>query len=120
MVPRRIVPLPAEDPEPVLGEGRGPAHGVAARPGAPQPDVARPAAAPPDPVRAKPEFCDLSGAEQYAAIYPERAARIRAHGGLPVRLDFGPPEPEIVDALVSGTSPMMRALDHRLQEAAAA
>jgi hypothetical protein len=28
-----------------------------------------------------------------------------------VRLDFGPPEPEIVDALVNGTSPMLRALD---------
>jgi hypothetical protein len=48
------------------------------------------------------------------------AARIRAHGGLPVRLDFGPPEPEMVDALVNGTSPILRALDHRLQEAAAA
>jgi hypothetical protein len=114
------VPLPAEEPESVLGEGGGTAQGEAARPDAPQQGAARPAAAPPDPVRAQPAFCDLSEAEQYAVIYPERAARIRAHGGLPVRLDFGPPEPEIVDALVNGTSPILRALDHRLQEAAAA
>ena len=96
---------------PDLGQAWGPAQGEATQPGAPQPGGAQPAAAPPDPVRAEPAFCDLSEAEQYAAIYPERAARIRAHGGLPVRLDFGPPEPEIVDALVNGTSPMLRALD---------
>ena len=40
----------------------------------------------------------------------------RAHpgrGGLPARLDFGPPEPEIVEALVNGTSPILRELDQR-------
>ena len=36
----------------------------------------------------------------YTAMYPERVARIRAAGGLPPDLDFGPPEPEIVDALL--------------------
>ena len=39
----------------------------------------------------------MSEAEQYAALYPERAARIRAEGGLPALLDFGPPKTEIVD-----------------------
>jgi hypothetical protein len=39
-------------------------------------------------------------AELYAIMYPDRAARIRAAGGLPPRLDFGPPEPEIVAALL--------------------
>jgi hypothetical protein len=39
-------------------------------------------------------------AELYAAIYPDRAARIRAAGGLPAKLDFGPPEPEIVASLL--------------------
>ena len=65
------------------------------------------------------EFTDLSEAEQYAAIYPERAARIRAHGGLPPRLDFGAPEPDIVNALVTGTSPILQALDRRPPVAAA-
>jgi hypothetical protein len=39
-------------------------------------------------------------AELYAVRYPDRAARIRAVGGLPARLDFGPPEPDIVAALL--------------------
>ena len=53
-------------------------------------------------------------AKFYAVIYPDRAARIRAAGGLPARLDFGPPEPEIVAALLrsdtaSGQAPGGRA-----------
>jgi hypothetical protein len=52
--------------------------------------------------------------------YPERALCIRAHGGLPLQYDFGPPEPELVAALVSGTSPILRALDlHALTAATA-
>jgi hypothetical protein len=41
----------------------------------------------------------------YAALYPDRVARIREAGGLPPRLDFGPPEPEIVAALLHGVVP---------------
>ena len=58
--------------------------------------------------------------EQYAITYPDRAVRIRAERGLPKRLDFGPPEPAIVDAIVNGTSPIMRALDQRQHAAAMA
>ena len=47
----------------------------------------------------------------YAVIHPRRAARIRALGGLPEPCDFGPPEPELVRAIVTGTSPTLRALD---------
>jgi hypothetical protein len=36
---------------------------------------------------------------------------IRAGGGLPARVTFGPPEPELVEELVNGTSPILRALD---------
>jgi hypothetical protein len=39
-------------------------------------------------------------ADMYAIMYPDRVARIRAAGGLPVKLDFGPPEPELVEAIV--------------------
>jgi hypothetical protein len=56
-------------------------------------------------------FEDLTEVEQYALIYPRRAALIRASGGLPARCDFGPPEPEIVEGLVHGTSPILLALD---------
>jgi len=38
--------------------------------------------------------------ERYALIYPDRAARIRAAGGLPADLDFGPPDPPIVAGLL--------------------
>jgi hypothetical protein len=48
-------------------------------------------------------------AEQYAVTYPDRAARIRAAGGLPTDLDFGPPEPELVHAVVHSTSPIVQA-----------
>jgi hypothetical protein len=48
---------------------------------------------------------------EYRRTQADRATRIRAAGGLPPRLDFAPPEPEIVEALVNGTSPTLRALD---------
>jgi hypothetical protein len=70
---------------------------------APEPPAA------PEPV----DFSALSEAEQYALLHPERARRIRAEGGLPARLDFGPPDPDLVAALVHGTSPILLALDQR-------
>lgn len=53
----------------------------------------------------------IAEAEQYAIIYPQRAARIRALGGLPQPLDFGPPAPYLVQAIIAGNSPALRALD---------
>jgi hypothetical protein len=44
-------------------------------------------------------------------MYPRRAALIRSLGGLPEPCDFGPPEPELVHAIVTGTSPHLRELD---------
>ena len=76
---------------------------------APKPSEAGEPGPPPTPVTT--EFKSLSEAEQYAILYADRATRIRAAGGLPPRLDFAPPEPEIVEALVNGTSPILRALD---------
>jgi hypothetical protein len=75
-----------------------------------------PAPAEPSEAAAEPPAVDsaaLTEAEQYALLYPDRARRIRAEGGLPARLDYGPPEPGIVDDLVNGTSPILRALDRR-------
>ena len=62
-------------------------------------------AAPPAP-EAEPERtpADLEAdVKLYVAMYPDRVARIRAAGGLPPDLDFGPPEPKIVAALLRGT-----------------
>jgi hypothetical protein len=50
-------------------------------------------------------------ADQYAVVYPDRARQIRAAGGLPANCRFGPPSSELVRAIVTGTSPALRALD---------
>ena len=77
---------------------------------APAPEPAPPATAP---------FDQLTEAERYAVMYPDRAARIRAAGGLPAAPDFGPPEPELVDAIVHGSSPLLLALDRQRHNGAA-
>ena len=64
----------------------------------PPPDPQPPEEPAPDP---------LAEADQYAVLYPQRAARIRALGGLPQPCDFGPPPPELVHAIVTGTSPTL-------------
>jgi hypothetical protein len=80
-----------------------------------EPPVAEPPPEPPLPPEPDPEPDDrfrlLTEAEQYALIYPRRAALIRALGGLPDRCDFGPPAPALVAAIVAGTCPRLRALD---------
>lgn len=73
--------------------------------------VPEPAPAPAAPAEEPDRFASLSEAEQYAVIYPDRARRIRAAGGLPDPLDFDPLEPGKVTAIVTGTSPILRALD---------
>ena len=57
-----------------------------------------------------PVYEQMEPAEQFAAIYPQRAALIRAHGGLPPDIDFGAPEPDLVAAIVACTSPLMQEL----------
>ena len=50
-------------------------------------------------------------AETYPLLYPRRARLIRRLGGLPSDCDFGPPEPELLQAIVTGTSLALRVLD---------
>ena len=57
----------------------------------------------PEPEPAEPELTEAHldrEVELYAAMYPDRVARICAAGGLPPDLDFGPPEPYIVAGLL--------------------
>ena len=67
----------------------------------------------------EPQADPTAEAEQYAIIYPQRAKQIRALGRLPDKLDFGPPSPELVRAIVTGTGPALRALDEHPQAATA-
>ena len=65
---------------------------------APPPSAAAPSDAEPERTEA-----DIDAeAELYVVMYPDRAERIRAAGGLPARLDFGAPGPEIVARLLRG------------------
>jgi hypothetical protein len=83
--------------------------------------MAEPEPEPPASVQeAEPEFERLSEAEQYALIHPRRAALIRSLGGLPEKCDFGRPEPAVVRDIVTGTSPILRALDDFTEAAPAA
>jgi hypothetical protein len=92
---------------------------VAAQASQPSPaPVAAPLRAEPAPPSApkpaddgEPPFDPAAEAERYAILYPRRARLIRSLGGLPDDCDFGPPEPELVHAIVAGTSPALRALD---------
>jgi len=59
-------------------------------------------------------------ADQYALGHRKRAALIRSLGRLPDRLDVGPLRPELVHAIVTGTSAILRALDKPAAVAAAA
>jgi hypothetical protein len=84
-----------------------------------------PMAEPPPPAPVEAEAAeqppDLAAeADRYAIMYPRRAALIRSLGGLPARCNFGPPPPELVHVIVTGTSPILRALDAPAEAATAA
>jgi hypothetical protein len=66
------------------------------------------------------KFARYDEAEQYASLYPDRAAEIRAYGGIPPTARYGPPEPELVAALIASTSPMLRQADQHYAKPAAA
>jgi hypothetical protein len=90
----------------------------------------QPAAQPPPPPQAEPEpppppatddddkFARYDAAEQYALLYPRRAAEIRAYGGVPPTATYGPPEPETVQALIASTSPILQQIDKEYAQAA--
>jgi len=68
---------------------------------------------PAEPPQEEPKMTELSEAELYATMYPERASDIRRTGGLPPGAKYDPPEPELVEAIVRSASPIMLALDKR-------
>ena len=61
----------------------------------------------------EPTIDPIAAAEEYAQIYPERAALIRRAGGVPDNVPFGPPEDWLARALVTGRSPALLALDRQ-------
>jgi hypothetical protein len=63
--------------------------------------------APPEP---EPDAPDVA---LYEAIYPDRAALIRRHGGVPEDVTFGPPDEDMVRALLATRSPVVETLDRQ-------
>jgi hypothetical protein len=51
------------------------------------------------------------------ALYPERAALIRRLGRVPENASFGPPDPDLVQALITARSPALAALDREFAAA---
>ncbi len=81
----------------------------------PPPAPPEPAAPDPQPDE-EPIFEPTAAAEEYAMIYPRRAALIRQHGGLPDNITFGPPERRVIRAVVNTHTPAMLALDREYAE----
>jgi hypothetical protein len=83
---------------------------------APPAAASDPSPAPQPPAKEDPEALVVE-ADLFAALYPRRAAVIRARGGLPENAMAGfdpaidPPRPALLHAIVTGTSPTLRALD---------
>ena len=75
------------------------------------PDPPPPPPAPEPPPADEPRTDLAAEADLYAIMYPRRAVRMRALGGLPQPLDFGAPSPELLRAIITGDSPGLRALD---------
>jgi hypothetical protein len=73
-------------------------------PPASQPTLAPPAIPP------KLQYGVMTPAERYATLYPDRATRILVEQGLPARLNFPPPDPDVVQELLSSGSPIIREL----------
>jgi hypothetical protein len=90
-----------------------------AAPAEPPAPATEPPPAPKPPADAEPKRDLADEAELYAIMYPRRARLIRGLGGLPGKLDFGPPDPELVPFIVNGTTPALLALDAEALEQAA-
>ena len=55
----------------------------------------------------------IAEAERYALHHRKRAALIRSLGRLPDKLNVGLVRPEVLHAIVTGTTPILRALDKK-------
>ena len=101
MTTRLTGPMAAPEPPPPEPLIEPPLIEPAPPPEVDQPEVRTTEAASPD----------SPDAEMYAVLYPQRAALIRRHGGVPPDVTFGPPDEAMVRALLESRSPLVRALD---------
>src|SRR5271166_2745657 len=72
---------------------------------APAAEVPEPAP-PPATAPANKPFEAMTPGEQFAVLYANRAFEIRAAGGMPAGAKYPPPDPEVLEEVVSGDSPI--------------
>jgi hypothetical protein len=117
-----LVPVESVAPPPAQVLATAPSHTPTTQPRAPAAASPTPV---PDPTEASPRRHrvrtvldagapprDLAAeADYYAIVYPDRARLIRKYGGLPPDCTFGPPDDDLLHAIVTGTSPALLTLD---------
>ncbi len=81
----------------------------------PEPPPAPQPALPPPAIPPKLQYGAMTPAERYATLYPDRATRILVEQGLSPSLNFPPPDPAVVQELLSSGSPIIRALYENAQ-----
>jgi len=79
---------------------------------APAAEVPEPAP-PPAAAPANKPFEAMTPGEQFAVLYANRAFEIRTAGGMPAWAKYPPPDPEVLEEVVNGDSPILRALEWR-------
>ena len=85
---------------------------------APPPPQPEPEPTPEPPARADEDpITRYDEAEHYALTYPNRAAQIRAYGGVPSTARYGHPEPKLVREIIASTSPILQQLDEEYDPA---
>ena len=85
----------------------------------PAPVAEAPEPPPPATAPANRPFEAMTPGEQFAVLYADRAFEIRAAGGMPAAAKYPPPDPEVLEEVVNGDSPILRALDQPPAAAAA-
>ena len=80
-----------------------------------EPPLSSPPPEPPPPSTAADDdddnFARYDIAEQYAVAHPRHTAEIRVHAGIPPTTTGDPPEPDLVQAIVASTSPILCLID---------
>ena len=84
----------------------------------PAPVAEAPEPPPPATAPANRPFEAMTPGEQFAVLYAARACEIRAAGGVPAAAKYPPPDPEVLEEVVNGNSPILRALDQHPAAAA--
>lgn len=80
----------------------------------PDPQPCQPGAAPEPQPAPMPKYEDMTEAEQYAVLYPDRATAIRQNHGMPPGAKFPPPDRDIISEIATSNSPVFLDLDRAL------